>query len=438
METSTFQRPVTVVTGATGFLGGELVKQLLVDSDRQLLCPVRAGDCGHAAERGALRLAELFGDRVGEYRSRVTWLPGDLEVPRLGWSPMRWDGIAQRTVEIFHCAAAIRFDLPLEDAHRINVDGTRHVFELAAAAARADGRFSRFHHVSTAYVAGRRGGWVDADFLPPDRPWAFRNTYERTKARAERWLRARACPQVPVSIHRPSIVAGHTTTGATSCWNVLYVPMNMIVKGRLPVFAGRRDAPLDSVGVDYVVRAMVEFARTDEAPLHAHHLTAGSKSFTVGDQIRVASVHGTAAGDPVAPTRLLNRVQWAVLAGSVRAAAAMPKALTRIDRLSTISRRARLMRRGLGQCIVYLPYSRVKTRFDARSEHAELAERGVVMPDGLDYLNRITEYAVATGFGRDRAAVQRLAGDPAHQAARRAVQQTPHQIAPRLLEEAVV
>ena len=95
--------------------------------------------------RGSTRvLATLYGDRR-RYRARVQALHGDLT---LGVRP------PDAPVDVVcHCAASISFDLPLEEAREINVEGTRAMLALARAAGAR-----RFVHVSTAYVAGTHAG----------------------------------------------------------------------------------------------------------------------------------------------------------------------------------------------------------------------------------------------------------------------------------------
>ena len=60
--------------------------------------------------------------------------------------------IQEEVTTVVHCGASISFDLPLEEARRINVDGTRAVLDLAGRAG------ARVVHVSTAYVAGAQPG----------------------------------------------------------------------------------------------------------------------------------------------------------------------------------------------------------------------------------------------------------------------------------------
>ena len=112
--------------------------------------------------------------------------------------------------------------MPLEQAQRINVGGLLQVHTCSIVAA-ALGRFRRLHHVSTAYAAGRTTSDVRAsEMLASDDERHFRNTYEGTKARAERFLRD--CAEVPWTIYRPSIIVGDSRSGRTRSWNVCDAP----------------------------------------------------------------------------------------------------------------------------------------------------------------------------------------------------------------------
>jgi len=386
----------TVITGATGFVGGELLVTLLAATNRHLICPIRANSDEAAADRGAKRLSELTtAAKAAELSHRVEWIRGDIEESQLGWSDMRWHDVAMRTDEIFHCAASVSFDLPLEQAQRINVDGTKHVFALAQAAGARHKRFRRFHHVSTAYVAGKAKGRVDADYLPEDKASEFRNTYERTKARAERFLRSEASAPVPVSIHRPSIIAGNSQTGETTNWNVLYVPMKMAARGVLPTLPRGGRELADTIGVDFLVNAMITFSQLDSKPLESHHVTAGPTAFTLTDLIRTTAEQARLVGDfKPSHTRFLGPLRWRALTATVEVVAKAPKWVGRYRKS------ARIARRGLQQCAPYVPYMWVNVIFDTARDHDTLRIFGVEMPPGPEFLDTLIDYALATNFGK--------------------------------------
>jgi long-chain acyl-CoA synthetase len=371
-----------LLTGATGFVGAELLVRLLARGDARITCLVRGESDEAAAARGveALGSALRRAPHTSELR-RITWLPGDIERPDLGVRPERLDGLAARIGEIFHCAASTKFDLPLGEAERINVDGTREVLAFARRAM-ASGHFHRLHHVSTAYAAGRRRGRVLAGDLPPDRTPCFRNTYERTKARAERLLRAH--DDVPVTIYRPSIIVGDSRDGVTRSWNVLYYPMRLIASGRLPIAPSGGRALLDCVPVDFVADGIVALAARDDTNGATLHLVAGRSATTVPAMIReiAAGLERSARLAPHTVPRTVGPARWWIANQGYRLVG---------------GRRARQIAAKFAQ---YAPYTRVDGWFDDTRERQLLAAAGVRLAPPSAFVPRIVDYALATDFGR--------------------------------------
>lgn len=382
-----------LLTGATGFVGGELLLRLLARDERRIICLVRGADDATAAARGAERMRSLLGrEPTPTEMWRVRWIRSDLEKPRLGLSACEWRRLSDQIDEIFHCAASVDFDLPLADAQRINVDGVRELLDLAGAVGRP---FRRFHHVSTAYVSGETRGRVTADYLPSDRAKNFRNTYERTKARAERLLRDQK--NVSVSIYRPSIIAGDTDTGRTDNWNVIYVPMRQMITGRLPMFPVGGLAIADTVGVDFVVDGIVEFSKRHDRKIQAYHLTADRKAFDLPRLVRNCNKAAQAAGLKN-PTQPVSQLSFRLRAVALQMLAYAPKAFPGLRKLGMAASK------GIQSFAPYLPYTTVSVQFDATWEHDRLAKIGISMPDPDIYLGRIIEYAVEENFGHARIA----------------------------------
>jgi long-chain acyl-CoA synthetase len=265
-------RPV-LLPGATGFVGMELLVRILEQTDRDVVALVRAADNEAAQRRIDDVLATLLAPSARPRRGRVRGVAADLEAPGLGLSALARDRLAARVGSIVHCAASISFALELEDARRINVEGTRAVLALAEQAFE-HGALDRFVHVSTAYVAGERDGSVGEG--DGDVGQAFRNTYERTKLEAEEIVRASA---VPSAILRPSVIVGDSTTGWTPAFNVIYWPLQAFARGLFPTVPGDPDARLDVVPVDTVADALLELVA---GPVRegAFHVVAGDTAPT--------------------------------------------------------------------------------------------------------------------------------------------------------------
>ena len=250
-----------LLTGATGFLGMEVLARLLERGD-DVIVLVR-GD----AER---RTQEVL-QTLGTPEQRVRAIAGDLTEPGLS--------IPCEVTEIVHCAASISFSLPLDEARRINVDGTRRVL----AAAHRLPRLRRLVHVSTAYVAGRhRGRFAGHDL---DVGQSFRNSYERSKHEAEALLRDEA-DGLPLVVARPSIVVGESDTGWTPAFNVLYWPLRAFDRGLLDRVPAARGGRVDVVPVDYVADVLVTLL--DSETTGTAHLVAGDDAPTNAQLVELA------------------------------------------------------------------------------------------------------------------------------------------------------
>ncbi|MFJ3589003.1 SDR family oxidoreductase [Streptomyces sp. NPDC090231] len=190
------------LTGATGFLGLRLLRRLL-GTHRSVTV------LAHAGSADALRRITRFFELTGSSGAFTAELPGrlrvvetDLAQPRLGLSGRAFQKLADGLGTIWHSAGSINLEGDLPELRRINVEGTRHVLELAAAGRRAP----LIRHVSTAFVAGaRRDGVAYEDEL--DDSCGFENAYERSKYEAEllvhAWSRKHGRPAL---VLRPSIL----------------------------------------------------------------------------------------------------------------------------------------------------------------------------------------------------------------------------------------
>lgn len=170
-----------LLTGATGFVGMELLARYLQRTDRRVYALVRGANERDATARVKHTLRSLFG-ADHPYARRVVAVRGDIACPGLGLGAKR-DRLAERVSEVVHGAASVSFQLGLEDLRQINVEGTRRVLEFAERC-QARGGLRRFSYISTAYVAGEHVGCFSEDDL--DVGQRFRNAYEQSKFEAER------------------------------------------------------------------------------------------------------------------------------------------------------------------------------------------------------------------------------------------------------------
>lgn len=361
-----------LVTGATGFLGAQLVCELLdrhPNAALALLIRDRPGQSGQQRADLIVPPSE---------RSRVQVYSGDVGQPNCGMDAITYQRLSEETTRVIHSAATVRFDHSLEEARRINVEGTRRVLDFAAGAR----RLRSLAYVGTAYVAGERADLVrESELVLGQR---YRNTYEQTKAEAESLVRSRL-DSLPGVILRPSIIVGDSRTGATSSFKMMYWPLKIYARRLWRTVPGFPDAVLDIVPVDFVATAVARLAFDEAAFGSTVHLCAGPHGSATIEQIarRAAEYFNVPEPRYVDPKFFFA-------------------ALRPLLFLSLWGRKRRVLRDGRA----YRDYFTMRMQFDTSNAERLLAGAGVCPPRVLDYLDRLFQFCVASDWGRKVASAQ--------------------------------
>lgn len=362
----------TFLTGVTGFLGQQLASALLAEGE-DLVVLAR----GRSVIEANRRVQEaLFARRNGSMSPRVHVCLGRLEAPGLGLGPGDRDLILSRCEDFIHCGANIRLDLPLRMARAVNVGGTRGVLALARERERRGG-LRRLHHVSTAFVAGNRTDLVGENEL--DARLGHKNSYEQSKFESETEVR-RAFAELPITVYRPSIVVGNSSSGATSSFSAFYWPLKIFALGSWRTCPGRANTPVDLVPVDYVVRAMLHLGRSTDSVGRSFHLSAGAEGVvTIGEICN--SLHRFFPHRK--PVRFVNPDWW------MRYVHPVLKRVTRGE-----------VRWMVETGEYYVPYFSHNPRFDDHGTRELLAGSGIKAPCVLDYAERLFRYCVESNWGQ--------------------------------------
>jgi thioester reductase-like protein len=351
-----------LVTGATGLIGRHFVAEILARPDTERVWVL-------VRERSQDRLAETARDWPAA--EKVRNLIGDVRSERLGIADEQVAELTGTVDHLVHLAAL--YDIAADDDASIaaNVDGTRHVLDLASAL-----DVGCLHHVSSVAVAGDyRGRFTEEMF---DAGQRLLTPYHRTKFESERLVRSQT--EVPWRVYRPAIVVGNSVTGEMDKIDGPYYFFPALQRlSAVPsvpvVFPDIGDTNI--VPVDYVASAMAHLVTTPGLDGRAFHLVnpAPQSARSVYDAF------AKAAGAPVS-TMELGAGLAKPLVGLVKLAEHVPGV--------TIARDAVLDRLGIPP--VLLTTLTFEPVFDSTETRLALADSGVDVPPLADYADVLWRY----------------------------------------------
>ena len=352
------------VTGATGFIGRNLV-ELLLEREGTIYVLVREGSKG--------RLEELR-NRWGVDPDRVVGIVGDLSQPGLGISDEDVERLRGEIDHLFHLAAIYDMTADAASQNVANVEGTRHMVQFAE-----DVEAGRVHMVSSIAAAGLyKGVWREDMFEEAED--LDNHPYFRTKHDSEGIVRTE-CTR-PWRIYRPGIVVGNSETGEMDKIDGPYYFFKLIrrLRGTVPEWVpmpGIEGREINLVPVDFVARAMDHIAHVEGLDGRAFHLTDPSPK-TAGEVIDIFAQAGHA---PQSSVRLPAAVVD-LAAPFVKAVASLPPGDIVTDRV--------LSDFGIPRSV--LTYINYPTQFDSRQAQAALAGTDIRVPPLDAYADKLWDY----------------------------------------------
>ena len=341
------------LTGFPGFIAGRLVERLARGGARFILL-VQPALAARAVEEIA-RITARTGARPDGFRV----VEGDITREDLDLSASDLEEARREASAVFHLAAVYDLAVAREVGFRVNVEGTRNVNRFALSLP----KLRRYHSVSTCYVAGRRTGVILEGELRHEA--GFRNNYEETKYLAELEVDALK-RELPVTIHRPSVVCGDSRTGETAKYDgVYYLIRYLRMSPRALSLAniGNREVRLNVVPVDYVVEAMAALAGDDRA---------------AGETVQIAD-----------PEPLTTEELFDIISRNLAGRASL---LTVPAPLVRTTLNIPLNERVTGLPRVGVPYFFLKQTYDTARASALLEPRGVRCPRFPDYVPALLDF----------------------------------------------
>ncbi|MCX7892565.1 MAG: SDR family oxidoreductase [Burkholderiales bacterium] len=353
------------VTGATGFIGKRLVRNLLARKGAVVYFLARA-ESGRKVDE-ALAYWEVD-------RTRAIPVKGDLTQPGLGVSAADRKKLEGKIDHFFHLAAIYDLAASAEEQQQANVEGTRHVVELANAI-----RAKRFHHMSSIAAAGLYEGVFREDMF--EEAEGLDHPYYRTKHDSEAIVRKEA--KMPWRVYRPGIVVGDSRTGEMDKIDGVYYFFKLIQRIRqffpawMPMI-GLEGGRVNIVPVDFVADATAYIAHLKGLDGKAFHLTDPQPK-RVGD---ILNTFAKAAHAPQMSVYVNAALFYFIPAGVRKTLMA----------LAPVRRIRNAIFKDLGLPEDILTFVNYPTRFDCRETQKALKGSGIEVPPLDAYAWRLWDY----------------------------------------------
>lgn len=243
------------LTGATGFLGAYVLRELLETTNATVHCLARGTELVTARNRivNNLRQYRLWKDA---YSTRVVAVEGDLSIMALGLDDAAYRSLCSDIDVIYHLGAQVNYARSYQDLKKTNVLGAESMIRLACTT-----KAKAINYVSTKYVCfglSAQGVSIHREETPvPDASGAFIG-YTQSKWVAEKLFEQAQQRGVQVSIFRPGQITGALSGDAVLPDDAFHHLVKLFAAmNTMPHEDDWNDGVIDVVPVDFAARALV-------------------------------------------------------------------------------------------------------------------------------------------------------------------------------------
>ena len=352
------------VTGATGFIGQFLVRNLL-----QRRQPIYV-----LVRKSSVKKLDALRAQWGATDKDVIAVVGDLARKNLGVADAEVKKLKGKIDHMFHLAAIYDLKASAEDQQAANVEGTRHAVQFAQAAS-----VGCFHHVSSIAAAGLYDGVFREDMF--EEAEDLDHPYFKTKHDSEAIVRD-VCKR-PFRIYRPGFVVGDSKTGYIDKIDGPYYFFRFLQKMRhyvpqwMPML-GIEGGRINIVPVDFVADALDHIAHKKGLDGKCFHLT-DPDAHRIGEVLNIFAK----AGHAPQMTMRLNARMFGFIPAPI---------LYGFGSLSPIKRMVRAVLTDLGIPKDVFQFINWPTRYDNREAAKALKGSGISVPPLASYAGKIWDY----------------------------------------------
>lgn len=264
-----------LLTGATGVLGGRILKEILEVTNSNIYCLVRAKTMQQAKERvqAMLKIYDPEQKLAGQFKQRVIPVIGDITSDALGIEDELYNQLTKKIHMVIHSAAKLSLAGLYDEVKYSNVDGTTNMIEFAL---KTEQKY--FIFISSHGVMGDR--WLQAckPFTEKDicLGQGFKDMgYQKSKYDAELIVRQAINRGLNWTIVRAGNIMGDSVSGyypfgVTSVTGIYYDLFKTAISTKVAP-----DTPLyfDITPVDYVSKSIVYLCTIRKTVFETYHVT---------------------------------------------------------------------------------------------------------------------------------------------------------------------
>lgn len=260
-----------LLTGATGFLGVHILKELMTNISGKIYCLVR----GRNPEQRLVKLLEFYfpGELKDLINEKLLIINGDVTKEKLGLSQPIYDLLTKDIATVIHAAANVKHYGNYPDFEIVNVRGTKEIVNFCLA------HNKRLHHISTMSVSGNylisqgekvrfteKKLYIGQNYKD--------NVYVRSKFEAESIIFNARNSGLRANIFRVGVLTGRYTDGqfqSNISDNAFYNKLKSMVKlGVLPAYL--LEQQIEFTPVDYCAQGIAKIIRAYEATGNVYHM----------------------------------------------------------------------------------------------------------------------------------------------------------------------
>ena len=268
-----FSNPTVVfLTGATGFLGAYLLRDILRDNSVETVYTlVRAGSQQEGLERIRSNL-KSYGIWDNNFTGRMHCCLGDFSMPLLGLDPALYEELLESVDTVIHNGAKIDYTAPYSSHATPNVKGTIEVIKFCFG-----GKPKALHFLSTLAVFGPVGLvhgmtdiYEDQNMIPSIDALQVDMGYAQSKWVAEQVLLLAQKRGLAVSIYRPGFIICDGISGVSNTSDFMVrLTRACISMGYFPLL---HDQSKEFLTVDWASAAIVALVKREDQVNKIFHL----------------------------------------------------------------------------------------------------------------------------------------------------------------------